>query len=1247
MPTPIFELFTSDVTRDIAPVVYFHEQAPERLAAEVGEYIVTGGWPEGHPNRRRVDRGIHEEYVRLLTGIAAELRKPHGPDLPPASWISGFYGSGKSSFAKLLGLALDGRMLPDGRPLADALLARDHSPNRTALVSAWEALRALVDPVAVVFDIGGVARGGEPIHTAVLRQVQKRLGYCPEGLVADFELRLERQGEWARFEETALATLKRPWAEVRNEPLAEEDFSLVMSVLHPEHYTDPMAWYTSRGGTGGSLDRVLSAQEVTRAIGDMLGFRARGKSLFIVVDEVSQYIHQDQERMLALQSFVSELQQRLKGRVWLLVTGQEKLDEAGDRVVLGKMKDRFPERFRVHLAQTNIRDVIHRRLLHKKPTAEPVLRALFDRHRTDLKLFAFDCDAITPEEFVEVYPLLPGHIDLILQITTAMRTRSTRVQGDDQAIRGLLQLLGELFRSRRLAEREVGTLVTLDEIYEIQHTALDTEAQASMARVLGKCDPTQARAAKAVALLELVQETLPTTAELVARCLYDRLDRGNQLDAVTAALESLRQRNLLGYSEKTGYKLQSSSAEEWERERRDIQVPPERRSALVREALKYLIGDFEQAKLQGRPFPWGAWYSDGRSADDEQLQAPRDDAAFFLDFRFVRKGERSDQAAETWLKLSDDTVPPYRRERLLWVCGESEVAEHLAIEAHRSQAMVDKYEPRRESLPPHKKLLLQQEKNAAEEHKRGLSRAVEATFMAGSMYFRGRALTPRDTGMGFKDTATTLATRLLPELYTHFTPIQLEPKELAQLLEPTLVGVSAKLLGGESGLGILELDNARLQPNCTGVVPKRVAEYIQTQGATLGSTLLKHFSRPPFGYPASVVRACVAGLLRGQKLRAQPESGPMITAFRDVGSKDLFDKDRAFRVATFSVADAGKVGPTDRAKICRFFKDRLDADLEREDHAIADAVEAHFPGLAKRLREVEERLRRMCPASTEPSLQKLQSALEACLRHIRQTGPTVEQVKLHLEALNDGVSLLQALEVELTGVAEKAIAALRDILAHQWKQLEDAGGTTDAGQAAAERIREQLALSRPWREVAALDADVATIRQLYEGSRETLINWQEVTAEAARGRVKTREGFETLDADEAHHVLRPIAEASTSTDAAALHPPLEALKAPFEKRLETAETLAHERLDEILDKRSSDGGDDGDGDDDDDGGDGPGPKAPKPPKTPKPPTPTTISLDLGLRNRVVASTQDVEHLLAELRRRLQDQLARGFRVRLR
>ena len=134
--------------------------------------------------------------------------------------------------------------------------------------------------------------------------------------------------------------------------------------------------------------------------------------------------------------------------------------------------------------------------------------------------------------------------------------RSSRSQGDDQAIRGLLQLLGELFRDQELAEMPVGRLVTLDQIYEVQHSALDSDVQNTLVRVLNHCAtkdlPLAARAAKAVALLELIQESVPTDADLVARCLFDQIDRGEQEEKVEEALEELRRSNLLAYSGEAG-----------------------------------------------------------------------------------------------------------------------------------------------------------------------------------------------------------------------------------------------------------------------------------------------------------------------------------------------------------------------------------------------------------------------------------------------------------------------------------------------------------------------------------------------------------------------------------------------------------------------------------------------------------------------------------------------------------------------
>ncbi len=385
----IRDLFVHEVTRDIPPVVYFHEQSPQKLADEVSEYIITGGWPKHHPQHQRVPDGIHEQYVRLLSAIAAELDKDGGPDLPNV-WISGFYGSGKSSFAKLLGLALDGVALPDGTSLAEALLQRDKSDRAQELRDAWDKLRRKIDPISVVFDIGGVAQDNEQLHAAAVRQLQCRLGYCPvDAWVADFELKLERSGNWSQFEAAAEQTLGQPWDTEKVKPFAEEAFSQVMHALDPARYTDPMSWFTSRAGTHQRMD---SPSEAVTAIGDMLKFRRPVATLFMVVDEVSQYVLSSQDRVDCMRVFASELGARLKGQAWLLALGQQRIDEEAGDSFLVWAKDRFPQKLRVHLSATNICDVVHRRLLQKTRQGEDELRARFESHRPDLKLYAYGCD---------------------------------------------------------------------------------------------------------------------------------------------------------------------------------------------------------------------------------------------------------------------------------------------------------------------------------------------------------------------------------------------------------------------------------------------------------------------------------------------------------------------------------------------------------------------------------------------------------------------------------------------------------------------------------------------------------------------------------------------------------------------------------------------------------------------------------------------------------------------------------------
>ncbi len=1204
----IRDLFALNVTRDIPPVVYFHEQTPAKLREEVSEYIITGGYPEGDPRARRVQSGIHEQFVHLLRGIERELHKKGGPELP-SSWISGFYGSGKSSFAKLLGLALDGVVLPDNTPLAKALLARDDSPNRAELVSAWEDLSKRVNPIAVVFDIGGVARDDEHIHSAVLRQLQIRLGYSSKSnLVAEHELKLERDGEWDHFVALAKKTLGKDWTLAKEDEQADDHFSHVMHVMKPDRYRDPTSWIDSKAGS--RTGAGTSAHEVVTSIEAMLAIRAEGRTLFIVVDEVSQYVHQDENRMLKLQSFISELGQRLKGGAWLFATGQQKLEEQAESSNIGKLKDRFPTHLRVHLGTTNIRDVVHKRLLKKKPEQEGVLRDAFQKHRGDLKLYGYGCEEITEEDFVEVYPMLPGHIDLLMQITSNLRSRSTRVQGDDHAIRGLLQLLGELFREQKLAERDIGNLVTLDAMFDVQHSALDADVQTTMSRVGShpevRDNVLAQRAAKAVALLELIQEKVPTTPALVAQCLYSKLGEGNQVSAVSTALEQLRAKGLLSYSEKQGYKVQSSAGQEWQREREDIGVTQEQISKHVQGALKQLVGAMqERPRFRGRAFPWALWFSDGRQAHDVKLQDAREDSTVPVDFRFL--GRKEERAPATWVPKSDQNG---LRNRLVWVVGEVAAVENQARELSRSERMLERYRNRRESLTREKQRLLFEEEARYEDLEKALGKAVDEAFVEGTLYFRGQQLRPRDFGASFGAALPKLGDRILPDLYPHFSEIAISPTELGQLLEKELSGPSPKFM--EGALGILSLDGGRYVATCSGLLPSRVAQEIQQAGGLTGQSLIALFVSPPYGYPADLVRACCAGLLRGKKIRIRPEQGEDISSYVDPGVREVFTRDRDFRRAEFFPATEGGVTQRDRVAMRKLFSTHLGVEVDPEDEPIADAVFTHFLDQRKRLRDVEARWNELPNRPEMPgSLAKLGRALDDCCRH-RQVEKTVTELKRNLDVLRDGLEQLGLLTTDLTRDAVDALRKAAEVRDHQLAQLRavEALGGLDAEAAT---LASALGSEKPWREATALEPALTRMREHYVATRRALITRQSTEAEAARDRVKLRPGFALLDADQAHRVLRPIAEALVDTTPDAIAPTLAEVRDRFAGRIGAAEDAANDRLDEELSRRSES---------------------------------QVMKVDANVRGREIQSREQLHAVFHEIEDRIGPHLDRGVRIRL-
>ena len=916
---------------------------------------------------------------------------------------------------------------------------------------------------------------------------------------------------------------------MKDKALAEEDFSLVMSrdVPGAVHRPDELVHeprrhaHARRVARGGGRGHPRHAQ-VPPPGRDALPRRRRGLAVRPLAARTAS---------IGCAPSRPRSAPRLKGKAWLLALGQQKLDEEADDSFLVWAKDRFPPKLRVHLAPTNIRDVVHRRLLQKTAGGgAAAARRCSRQHRPDLKLFAYGCESVTPDEFVEVYPMLPGQIDLILQITSALRTRSARAQGDDQAIRGLLQLLGELFRDQKLADMPVGALVTLDQIYEVQHTALDADVQASMARIL---EPVRRRRRRAhwcgrrrpSRCSSSFRTSVPTDAKLVAQCLYDRVDRGNQVAEVTEALEELRRRNLLGYSEKQGYKIQSSAGEEWERERRDIGVAREAISEIVQDALKCLLAEPGPAEAR-RAGP-----SPGRGVLRRPPRRRRQSSSTRATTR------RSGSTSASWPARSGPRAPGCRRSAETAAArparlgvrrqrpGRSARARAPPLARHGQEVRAAP----RVARAPRASSCSSRRRTASRTSRRRVRDAVAAAWMAGTMYFRGRvdlAAGPRRVVR--RGACTPRPPGVLPDLFPHFIATQVAPAELLQLVEAELSGPSPKFLDGRARHPRARRRTLRRR-RAAASSRSRIQEYIEAEGGLSGTALLAHFGGPPYGYTANVVqglrrRACCAPARCASSPRAAARSPPSATPACATCSR---------RTATSGARPSSRPGEDDigvpgpgahlrvlrgRARARRWSaRTTRSPTPSRSTSRSSRSGSATVRGQARPAARLARRAGR--------SFAKLDDALEQCVRSVPADEADGDAGQEAPRRAADGVQLLKLYDAELTDEAIRAVRTPRDVRDYQAAQLATLGASTRPTSRRRRRaIAAQLELG------AAVARDRGARRRISRRSAPPTSpsgsgcsQRQEQQAEEARGRVKARDGFSTLTADQAHQVLRPLA----------------------------------------------------------------------------------------------------------------------------
>ena len=269
----------------------------------------------------------------------------------------------------------------------------------------------------------------------------------------------------------------------------------------------------------------ISPGKLAERANELMKRRAPGKALIFVIDEVGQFVARDVQKMLDLQAIVQSLGVKGRGKHWVVVTSQEKLGELvsgleGTKIELARLMDRFP--LQVHLEPSDISEVTSRRVLSKNAGAEKALGELFDAHRgrftentrltADIKL-----PELTRASFIDLYPLLPYQVDLIIQVVSGLRTQGGASKHVGGANRTIIKLAQQLLINPaiNLADQPVGCVARLDQVFTISSRGnIGSEVRAKISAITKELDhPLAQPVAKVICLLQYGKERSPHGGE--------------------------------------------------------------------------------------------------------------------------------------------------------------------------------------------------------------------------------------------------------------------------------------------------------------------------------------------------------------------------------------------------------------------------------------------------------------------------------------------------------------------------------------------------------------------------------------------------------------------------------------------------------------------------------------------------------------------------------------------------------------
>jgi hypothetical protein len=873
-PTPIKTLFANDIHRRIEEVIKVDQTDEEIIRDEINEYVVTDA--------------IRTHYTGIFDAYRETPNKPHEGI---AIWVSGFFGSGKSSFAKMLGLTVANRTVA-GESAAERFADRTGDKKLQVLLKA---INEKIPTHAVIFDVStdrGIRSGNQTLTEIMYGLFLQSLGYAKDLDLSELEIGLEEKGQLARFEEEYKRLFKKDWATEKGKvAFALSEASRVLHSLDPDTYPMADSWVKA---VKNKAD--ITPGKLAERAGELMKRRKPGLSLMFVVDEVGQFVARDVQKMLDLQAIVQSLGVKGRGKHWVVVTSQEKLGELvsgldDKKIELARLMDRFP--LQVHLEPSDISEVTSRRVLSKNAAAQTALGKLFDEHRgrltehtrltADIKL-----PELSREAFIDLYPLLPYQIDLIIQVVSGLRTQGGASKHVGGANRTIIKLAQQLLINPavNLADGAVGDLVRLDQVYDLVEGNIGSEVRAKIAAIPKLVDhPLAQPVAKVICLLQYVK-SVHRSAENLAAALHGSVGGDSQLASVKEALRALEAAHQVRHGD-DGYRIPTPAEDDWERLRNGISPKPGDSHRLYQEVLS----GFWQPQPSHTLFDTKTFKA-GLAIHGRELTA----GDMMFQVHLAEDGKEFDALAAELRTRSQQ-----ERKHVFWAIALTDSIDRETVELFRSKEMLARKE--RETKGEDTPALIAEERVRLRRHGDELRRLLKAAALSGRIYFRGNDRSPTDRATDVGKTAAEVLGQVLPEVFDRFKEAAAKATDVKKGTDalftaenlhglPSVFG-SIGLLRDEKGKTVFRTESGTLKE-----VLDRIDERANYGDTASGRYLTDEFAKEPFGWDFEVVRLLVLSLLRSGKIEATSK-GQTIDSVTGVEARDTFSNNNLFRQAAF------------------------------------------------------------------------------------------------------------------------------------------------------------------------------------------------------------------------------------------------------------------------------------------------------------------------------------------------------------